>query len=358
MTTFDAVVIGGGPAGATTALGLARRGRRVVLFEANRLDGPRYGETLPPEINPLLRQLGLWDRFARDGHLESPGIVSVWGAIERHESDFIRNVHGCGWHVDRNRFDATLLRAATEAGAATFSGTRVVNCQRAGSGLYSLTLRGRGTPGPVGATVVVDASGRSGHRLDGPIRFDLDDRLLAIVIRLGYDDPPPDLRTYIEAVPSGWWYSSPLPGGETMAKFFTDRETYVKEGADLGAVLEQSPLTRPRFASARLLASRVLYAPSALRAPPAGEAHLAVGDSAAAYDPLSGRGIFKALRDGMAAADAVHEFLDGDSGALATYGERVRSQFTEYAALRRAYYAQETRWPEAGFWRRRLAERA
>ena len=115
--------------------------------------------------------------------------------------------------MPRNRFDAMLARAAAEAGAATFGGVRVVNCRRVESGAWSLTLRGRGTPGPVGATVVVDASGRSGHRLDGPIRFDLDDRLLAIVIRLGYDDPPPDLRTYIEAVPSGWWYSSPLPGG-------------------------------------------------------------------------------------------------------------------------------------------------
>lgn len=357
MTTFDTVVIGGGPAGATTALGLARRGRRVALVEATRLDGPRYGETLPPEINPLVRQLGLWDRFVRDGHLESPGIVSVWGASERHESDFIRNVHGCGWHVDRNRLDAMLTRAAADAGATTFSGVRVVTCRRVGSDLYSLTFRGRGAPDPVRATVVVDASGRSGHRLDGPIRFDLDDRLIAIVIRLGYAAPPPDLRTYIEAVPSGWWYSAPLPGGETMAMFFTDRETYLTEGADLGALLQQSPLTRPRFASARLLASRVLYVPSALRAPLAGAAHVAVGDSAAAYDPLSGRGIFKALRDGLAAADAVHAFLDGEPGALGAYGERVRTEFTEYASLRRASYAQETRWPEAGFWRRRLAAR-
>ena len=356
MTTFDAVVIGGGPAGATTALGLARRGRRVALFEATRLDGPRYGETLPPEITPLVRQLGLWDRFARDEHLESPGMVSVWGTSERHESDFIRNVHGCGWHVDRNRFDAMLVRAATEAGATTWSGVRVVDCRRVGSDPYTLTLRGRGAPGPVRTTVVVDASGRSGHRLDGPIRFDVDDRLLAIVIRLGYDDPPPDLRTYIEAVAMGWWYSSPLPGGETMVMFFTDRASYLAGGADLGAVLEQSPLTRPRFASARLLASRVLYAPSALRAPLAGPAHLAVGDSAAAYDPLSGRGIFKALRDGMAAADAAHAFLGGEPGALSTYDARVRTEFSEYASLRRAYYAQETRWPEAAFWRRRVAK--
>jgi hypothetical protein len=35
----------------------------------------------------------------------------------------------------------------------------------------------------------------------------------------------------------------------------------------------------------------------------------------------------------------------------------VRTEFTDYAALRRAYYARETRWPDAGFWRRRWTER-
>ena len=49
---FDIAVVGGGPAGAATALCLARSGWRVaVLLERQSFDRPAAGETLPPEIS-------------------------------------------------------------------------------------------------------------------------------------------------------------------------------------------------------------------------------------------------------------------------------------------------------------------
>src|SRR5215472_18025891 len=76
---FDVIVAGGGPAGSMAALTLARRGRRVALLEAGRREEHRYGETLPPEMNPVLRQAGLWPTFEESGPLESPGIAARWG---------------------------------------------------------------------------------------------------------------------------------------------------------------------------------------------------------------------------------------------------------------------------------------
>ena len=69
---FDAAIVGGGPAGATVALCLARRGWKVCLFETTAFDTERYGETLPPEINPLLRELGVFDEFRA---LAAPGVA-------------------------------------------------------------------------------------------------------------------------------------------------------------------------------------------------------------------------------------------------------------------------------------------
>src|SRR6266700_7897551 len=91
---FDVAVAGGGPAGAATALCLARRGVRVALFEAANLERDRYGETLPPEINPILRELKLWNAFSALDSLEAPGIVSVWGTNSANEQDFMANAHG------------------------------------------------------------------------------------------------------------------------------------------------------------------------------------------------------------------------------------------------------------------------
>src|SRR5689334_7573862 len=96
---YDAAVAGGGPAGAVAALSLARRGWKVCLFDPSVFNADRVGETLPPEINPVLRELGLFDEFLALGPLESPGIVSTWGGIHS-EQDFIRNAHGPGWHID------------------------------------------------------------------------------------------------------------------------------------------------------------------------------------------------------------------------------------------------------------------
>lgn len=324
---FDVKVAGGGPAGAVTALCLARRGIRVALFEATSFDTDRFGETLPPEINPLLHELGLWDSFSELGSLEAPGILSSWGSDFPEVQDFVSNAHGCGWHVDRNRFDAMLCREAERAGAKVF-----LNCR---------------APGPVHAGYLVDASGRTGLRMEEAHGYYKDDTLVAIALRL--EGSEPDLRTIIETTSRGWWYSAPVPCGQTMAMFFTDPDIYTSEGIVIGDELESAPLTCARLASRRIAGSRVLYATSACRRKIFGNNWLAAGDSASSYDPLSGRGIFKAFRHGVEAARAVAE------GSTETYSAMVQHEFKEYVRQRTMYYAGERRWPGSIFWGRRAA---
>jgi hypothetical protein len=279
----------------------------VRLFSPD--DQEPVGDTLPPEITPVLRELGVFDDFLRLRPLESPGIVSVWGGDERHEQDFLRNPHGPGWHVDRVAFDQMLCRKAQEAGAELIR-SRV-----------RTTLPG----------FVVDATGA------GAIRSP-EDVLLAIVLHLE-GGACGDLRTFIEATRDGWWYSAP-----SMAMFLTDPQTYQEQGVDVAELLGRSPLTRSRMQGTSVTRSRVVPVRSGVNAEIAGRHRLFVGDSAAAYDPISGLGIWKALRMGLkadeprAAADIVHR------------------EYEAYSATRHDYYAAETRWPESGFWRRRLAQ--
>lgn len=53
----DVAIIGGGPAGCAAAISLALSGLRVALLERTSYGPARVGETLPPAVQPLLREL-------------------------------------------------------------------------------------------------------------------------------------------------------------------------------------------------------------------------------------------------------------------------------------------------------------
>jgi len=114
---IDVIIVGGGPAGCSTALALARAGITVTILERSRYEKFRVGETLPPEARLPLTVLGVWEEFLADQHVESPGIAFAWGGPNLYDNDFIVNPCGPGWHIDRRRFDLMLARAAAAAGA-------------------------------------------------------------------------------------------------------------------------------------------------------------------------------------------------------------------------------------------------
>jgi flavin-dependent dehydrogenase len=343
---FDVAVMGGGPAGAATALCLARRGWRVGIFESTRFEQERIGETLPPEVNPVLFRLGLWDVFMGQSPLESPGIISQWGGSGPVEVDFTGNAFGCGWHIRRNRFDECLCRAAASAGASLFL-NRTVKWMRGGGAWQGEGLRAR---------LLVNATGRSGPGVDGANDREREDALLAIVLRV-FDRTGElkDRRTLIETAPAGWWYSTLLPDRSGLAMFFTGADIYREEGISIREQMLSAPLTRARLECGRIAEPQIVYAPSGLAKTIAGGDWVSVGDSASSYDPLSGRGIFKALQQGEAAAQAVDANLNGETPAMERYVTRVRREFHEYARRRRQYYALEQRWAHNPFWRARQA---
>lgn len=367
---FDVFVLGGGPAGAATALALRRRGLAVALVEKRPEPLARVGESLSAQARRPLQALGVWDAFLADGHAPGVGQRSVWGGPEPREAHGLHDPDGHGWHLDRRRFEALLLREAARAGA----------CLRAGESAVALSFDGarwrvRTSAGAAfEARLAVDAGGRAAPlaRLAGARRVAVD-RLVAVSAFV----PPAsgqgfDGFTLVEAVSDGWWYSAPLPDRRRVLAFFTDADLAVLRPSPVGArgqaafldLLARAPATAARLGGARRVrrlrfdsAPRLSAAGTSRLSAVAGGGWLAVGDAAAAFDPLSSQGIETALRWSLDAACAAERHLGGDALALRAYAAGVTQAYRRYLYERARVYEQEARWPEAPFWKRRQVHR-
>lgn len=352
IESFDVAIAGGGAAGSATAIALAEKGRSVLVIERSNHEGPRIGETLPPRARLPLLRLGVWERFIRARHLPSAGTLAAWGDDELAANDSLLNPYGCGWHLNRERFDGMLARRASQVGARVVRGARVLQCSR-----EEERWRIESDAGVHWAKFLVDATGRAAWvaRQLGVRRIRYD-RLVGIV---GFSGArAQDTRTLVEATHDGWWYSALLPGRQIVVAYMTDADLLPPRRSELGEFW-QSRLTATRHIAPRLgdsapgLPLRIFASNSFRQSRVAGEDWVAVGDAAHALDPLSSQGIYQALESGLCAGAAIDRCLSGNAGGLKEYAAWIGRRFSVYLEQRASFYEREERWREVPFWKRR-----
>ncbi len=353
---FDVAIIGAGPAGSAAARRLAGRGCSVALVERTRFEDPRVGESLPPAVQPLLSELGVWRDFLGLDALPSHGTRSVWGQPEPEVHSHLGSPWGCGWHVDRLAFDRMLAESAVEAGAKLFCGTSFKECVEADE-RWTLRLQGRAA---IRARVVIDATGRTARVATQLAAQHLWlDRLVGVAMQFDRVDTDREGYVQVETSDDGWWYSAPIPHGRMMAMIMTDGDLCGQARLALepqwAARLTTAPATNARLGSANVLwGPRVFLAASQrLRRSDVTRRWIAVGDAALAVDPISGSGVIRALRSARAGAETVLAMLEGQTEAVSAYESGRDAECTEYLRERAMYYGIEHRWSESTFWKRR-----
>ncbi|MFN9933375.1 MAG: NAD(P)/FAD-dependent oxidoreductase [Cyanobacteriota bacterium] len=361
---WDVIVAGAGPAGSALALRLCAR-HRVLLLDRQRPPrtvsaAPPLGESLPGAATTLLRSLRHWPQFLADGHRQRTATLSCWDHATPVWFDALRDPCGPGWHLHRDRFEASLRRAALESGAELLRVHGPLQPKPIPAGWQLLAPRlGLCLEAPV----LIDATGRRSvlaHQL--PIRRQHEPPLLCLHTHLPGAGAPGDGTTRICADHDGWWYSVLLPSGPRLLALFLDPR------AEQARRLRTSPalldMARRHPLLAEVLPKQVqgpvgaCHAAGSVLDGPLPTGFFAIGDASISFDPIASQGLFHALATAESAAVAIEDHLAGRSEAQAALGTELRAVAHRYRHHRQATYAGPARrFPDSPFWHSRSGSR-
>ncbi len=317
-TAWDAIVVGGGPAGSTVAWRLARGGRRVLVLDAARF--PRVKLCAGWVTHAVLADLEL-DPAAYPHTIQPFDTVTLAVGATTHATHWD---HVASFGIVRREFDAFLLDRARAAGAVVRDGVRVRDVVHDG-GRVSLTAEGERHAAPV-------VVGAGGHQC--PVARALGDvhpaedvvvtqesetpvgaaRLRTLTPHYGVPEllAEPDFHGY------GWYFTKGdylnvgigaqggLRIGERLARLLAT----LRADGRLPADVALTPFRGHAYAVRRMRPRRVC-----------GPGFVLVGDGAGLARDLSGEGIGPAVRSARLAADAIL------GGRADDYGERIDAAF-------------------------------
>ena len=252
----DVIVLGGGPAGSSTATLLARKGWRVTLLERERFPRPHVGESLLSGSMPMLRELGVADSLEAAGFLKKYGATMVWGTQATPWSWYFGEVdkeNPHAYQVSRPEFDQILLRNARENGVDVRERHRATAIElEASEGATVVFNDDQGRHRKLLADFIVDATGQTGMiarkqklRIDDPFFQNLG---VSAYFEGGKRlDAPNENNILVESVTDGWIWLIPLVlvSETARASIESPQATDAPSPAAPIAGPRHSPLRRP-----------------------------------------------------------------------------------------------------------------
>ena len=338
MSRYDAIVIGGGPAGSSAAISLTARGARVLLLEEKHMPREKLcGEFITPEAFPTLERLGVMQQMISAGaqKIERASLVVSSGRSVQTSISSISRDGTWAMSLSRSRFDQILFDRARDAGVECREGVAVKACFASGGmqTVEALVLPG-GASATFRAPLIIDASGRNTRLMlarNERIAGRRGSRLYALKAHLrgvrGIGD-----QVELHFFKHGYGGFSRVEDSLVNLCFIVEERILRRAAGDPSKVLDAS-LMNSDVARDRLRGSEV-----------AGKWHsagplafglrrlerdgiLAVGDASGMIDPFTGTGLQMALRTGELAAEAIIGANGEPHSALQHYARCYDAEF-------------------------------
>ncbi len=341
LETFDVVVVGGGPAGATAATDLAALGRSVLLLDRDGRIKP-CGGAIPPR---LIQDFEIPDHLivarATSARIVAPSTKFVDMPIER----------GYVGMVDRKEFDEWLRQRAAEEGTTRERG-RFERLERDADGVAVVVYEAeeggdRKLERRVRARTVIGADGANSavarQEIPGAERVPF---VFAYheIIKTPEAVDGSRCEVYYDGRLSPDFYAWVFPHGETMSVGTGSANKGFSLRQSVGLLRQISGLEKAE--TIRHEGAPIPLAP--LKKWDNGRDVLLVGDAAGVVAPASGEGIYYAMLSGRLAAEAIDRYLaTGDRKALASARKRFMKDhgrvFWVLGLMQRVWYRDDHR---------------
>ncbi|MES2705245.1 MAG: NAD(P)/FAD-dependent oxidoreductase [Verrucomicrobiota bacterium] len=347
-TSWDVVIIGGGPAGSTAATTLAKAGRRVLVLEKEKFPRFHIGESLLPYNRAIFDSLGVWPKIESAGFMVKRGAQFLMGnGPQKTRLDFSDGSFTefpTAVQVERSKFDDLLLKHSRECGAGVREEALVISHKISADGV---TVKYRsaadGMEHEVSAGFLMDASGLSNLTANqASLReFYPGHKKMAIFGHFENVDMPQGEEygdILVVRRENSWFWMIPLEANKTSVGLVLDRGEFQALGKDPDKIFHDAVRTTQvvgdRFTQAaakdplRVLTdfsyrNGKLVAPRLVR----------IGDASGFIDPVFSSGVMLAMTSGKQGAEAVHEALaSGQSmtSGMKRYERDNRRRISQY----------------------------